>query len=112
MVAEADAVGAGKIGATAKIFRCGGGVGANFAVYVGPMNTTTTPLERVPGKPICVGLTCWFWERRERTIAQIAERLGVTLRITRHIHGLRRKIECQVSGANVDRFIGEFVRRC
>jgi hypothetical protein len=77
-----------------------------------PMNNTKTLIERVPGKPICVGLTCWFWERRERTIAQIAQRWGVTLQITRHIHGLRREIECQVSGKNVDRFIGEFVRRC
>jgi hypothetical protein len=71
-----------------------------------------TPLDRVSGKPICVGLTCWLWERRERTIAQLAQSLGVTLKITQHIHGLHREIECQVSGKNVDRFIGEFVRRC
>jgi hypothetical protein len=30
----------------------------------------------------------------------------VTLKITQHIRGLRREIECQVSGPNVDRFIG------
>lgn len=75
------------------------------------MNKATSPSDRVPGKPIRVGLTCWLWERRERTIAQLAQRFGVTLRLTQHIHGLRREIECQVSGANVDRFIGEFVRR-
>ncbi len=72
----------------------------------------TTPFERAPGKPICVGLTCWLWERRARTIAQLAQSLGVSLEITQQIHGLRREISCQVSGRNVDRFIGEFVRRC
>ena len=77
-----------------------------------PMRPMTNPDERAPGKPICVGLTCWLWQRRERTIAELAERLGVTLQLTQHIHGLRREIECQVSGKNVDRFIGEFVRRC
>jgi hypothetical protein len=76
------------------------------------MKPTTTPVERAPGKPICVGLTCWLWQRRVRTIAQLAERTGVTLELTQRIRGLHRKIECQVSGKNVDRFIGEFVRRC
>ena len=72
----------------------------------------TNPFERVPSKPICVGLTCWLWERRARTIAQLAQSLGVSLEITQHVRGLRREISCQVSGRNVDRFIGEFVRRC
>jgi len=36
----------------------------------------------------------------------------VTLQLTQHIHGLRREIECTVWGDNVDRFIGEFGRRC
>jgi hypothetical protein len=76
------------------------------------MNPTTTKTERLPGKPICVGLTCWLWQRRARTIAQLAQRLGVTLQLTEHIRGLRREIECQVSGKNVDRFIGEFMRHC
>ena len=72
----------------------------------------TPPFERTLVKPICVGLTCWLWERRERTIAQLAKNLGVSLEITQHVRGLRRDVSCQVSGANVDRFIGEFVRRC
>jgi hypothetical protein len=38
--------------------------------------------------------------------------MGVTLQLTQHIHGLRLEIECQVSGENVERFIGEFARRC
>jgi hypothetical protein len=66
-----------------------------------------------PGKPILVGLTCWRWQRsRAQAIIRLAQRLGVTLQLTERLHGLRREIECQVSGANVDRFIGEFVRRC
>ena len=76
------------------------------------MKTTKAPGEPVVSRPISVGLTCWLWQRRERTIAELAQRLGVTLKLTQHIHGLRREIECQVSGANVDQFIGEFVRRC
>ncbi|MCX6955946.1 MAG: hypothetical protein NTV51_27715 [Verrucomicrobia bacterium] len=57
-------------------------------------------------------MTCWLWERRERRIAELAKRLEVNVEVTQHIHGLRREIECQVSGENVERFIGEFVRRC
>lgn len=63
-------------------------------------------------KPILVGLSCWLWQRRARTIREIAARLGVRLQLTQQLHGLRLDIECQVSGANVERFIGEFVRRC
>jgi hypothetical protein len=78
-----------------------------------PMNSTTDSSARpAPQKPICVGVTCWRWERRERMIAQVAARVGVTLQITQHIRGLRREIECQVTGKNVDQFIGEFVRHC
>jgi len=73
---------------------------------------TNTPFERATSKPISVGMTCWLWERRERTIAELAKRLEVNVEFTQHIRGLRREIECQVSGANVERFIGEFVRRC
>ncbi|MSU50334.1 MAG: hypothetical protein EXS37_14815 [Opitutus sp.] len=76
------------------------------------MKPTTANLERAPRKPISVGLTCWLWQRRARTIAQLAQRLGVTLKLTQQIRGLRREIECQVSGKNVDRFIGEFMRHC
>ena len=71
---------------------------------------TRTP--HVSYKPISVGLTCWLWERRTGAIRELGQRLGVTLKLTQHIRGLRRDIECQVSGKNVDRFIGEFVRRC
>ena len=76
------------------------------------MNPTSTPSERPAGKPISVGLTCWLWERRERAIVELARRLEVELQLTQHVHGLHREIDCRVSGRNVDRFIGEFVRRC
>ena len=70
-------------------------------------------MERAPAKPISVGLTCWLWEvRRSRKILQLGERTGVSLKITEHIRGLRREIQCQVTGKNVDRFIGEFARHC
>jgi hypothetical protein len=64
------------------------------------------------GKPIAVGLTCWLWQRRTERLIQLAQRLGVRLQLTERIHGLHREIQCEVSGENVDRFIGEFVRRC
>jgi hypothetical protein len=38
--------------------------------------------------------------------------MGVNVELTQKVHGLRREIEAQVSGHNVDRFIGEFVRNC
>lgn len=59
-----------------------------------------------------MGMTCWLWQRRARKISALAASLGVTLQLTQHIHGLRREIEIQVSGRNVDRFIGEFSRKC
>ena len=43
---------------------------------------------------------------------QLARQFGVTLEITQHLHGLHLEIEGQVSGENVDRFLGEFARRC
>jgi hypothetical protein len=76
------------------------------------MNPTTINDERGIEKPICVGMTCWFWQRRAREIAEIAERLGVTLKVSQRFRGFYRRIDCQVSGKNVDRFIGEFVRHC
>jgi hypothetical protein len=64
-------------------------------------------------KPISVSLTCWLWEwRRRAAIIRLAQRLGVTLQLTQKINGLHREIEARVSGQNVDRFIGEFVRHC
>ncbi|MDI1249739.1 MAG: hypothetical protein PSV13_12815 [Lacunisphaera sp.] len=77
------------------------------------MNTSATPFAKHVSKPICVGLSCWRWERnRLPAIRQLAQRLGVNVQLTEKIHGLRREIEAQVSGPNIDRFIGEFVRHC
>jgi hypothetical protein len=77
------------------------------------MKQSATPFAHVSAKPICVGLTCWRWERnRPRAILQLAQRLGVTVQLTEKIHGLRREIEARVSGPNIDRFIGEFARLC
>lgn len=70
-------------------------------------------VEPTSSKPICVGMTCWRWERgRPQAIIQLALRLGVTVQLTQRLHGLHREIEARVSGPNVDRFIGEFVRHC
>ena len=69
--------------------------------------------ESLPAKPICIGLTCWRWERkRPQAILLLAQSLGVTVQLTEKIHGLHREIEAQVSGPNLDRFIGEFIRHC
>ena len=77
------------------------------------MEPPTIPVESSATKPICVGLTCWLWERgRHRAIVELGQRMGVTVQLTQKIHGLHREIEAQVSGQNVDRFIGEFVRHC
>ncbi|MEQ1842841.1 MAG: hypothetical protein ABL994_20775 [Verrucomicrobiales bacterium] len=76
------------------------------------MNVNTIKEERGLEKPICVGLTCWFWQRPAREISEIAERLGVTLEVSQRFRGVYRRIDCRVSGKNVDRFIGEFVRDC
>ena len=77
------------------------------------MEAIDSPTPQLTGKPICVGLTCWRWEtHRPQAIIRLAQSLGVTLQLTQKIHGLSREIEAQVSGQNIDRFIGEFVRRC
>jgi len=77
------------------------------------MQPSATPFEKLPSKPISIGLTCWRWEsKRQQAILRLAQRLGVTVQLTEKIHGLHREIEAQVSGRNVDVFIGEFVRRC
>jgi len=75
---------------------------------------TTAPVEVGDTmKPICVGLTCWLWEvGRPKAIVELAQRMDVKVQLTQRIHGLHREIEAQVSGRNVDRFIGEFVRHC
>ncbi|AOS45310.1 hypothetical protein Verru16b_02390 [Lacunisphaera limnophila] len=78
------------------------------------MEQPTTP-DVIPAgtKTICIGLTCWRWQKtKAQTIRGLAHRLGVTVKLTERIHGLRRDIDAQVSGKNTDRFIGEFVRNC
>jgi len=73
----------------------------------------TPPAAVETPKPICVGLTCWFWQRsKPRAIVELAESMGVRVELTERIRGLRREIDAQVTGRNVDRFIGEFVRNC
>jgi hypothetical protein len=75
-------------------------------------HATKSPV-RCPSKPICIGLTCWRWQRtKSRAIRQLAQRLGVNLRLTEKFRGLHRVIEAEVSGENTDRFIGEFGRFC
>lgn len=71
-----------------------------------------SPLTSQPTQPICVGLTCWLWQRKSQAVLKLAQSLGVKVELTERIHGLRREIEARVSGRNVDRFIGEFVRHC
>ena len=75
------------------------------------MNQTVVLPEASSVKPIRVGLTCWLWERnRSREIQNLAQRVGVSVKVSEKIHGLHREIEAQVSGRNVDHFIGEFAR--
>jgi hypothetical protein len=77
------------------------------------MEQTNPPVQTPASKPICIGLTCWRWEkRRPEAILRLAQSLGVTVRLKEKIHGLHRDIEAEVSGRNIDRFIGEFVRHC
>jgi hypothetical protein len=77
------------------------------------MEPSATPFDKLSSKPISIGLTCWRWEsNRPQAILQLAQRLEVTVELTEKIHGLHREIQAQVSGRNVDRFIGEFVRHC
>ncbi len=77
------------------------------------MDSSQTRAAFVSAKPICVGLTCWRWEKtKARVILALGQKFGVKIQLTERIHGLRREIEAQVSGSNTDRFIGEFVRHC
>jgi len=77
------------------------------------MKPSTTPRDCFPTKPICIGLTCWRWQRtKTQAIRQLAQRLGVNLQLTEKIRGLHRVIEAQVSGRNTDQFLGEFGRLC
>ena len=77
------------------------------------MDLSSAPLEPLPSKPICIGLTCWRWQsKKPQAILRLAQRLGVNVQLTQKIKGLHREIEGQVSGGDIDRFIGEFVRHC
>lgn len=77
------------------------------------MDSTTAPVPAASAKPICVGLTCWRWQKaKSRIILGLGQKFGVKIQLRERIHGLRRDIEAEVSGANTDRFIGEFVRLC
>jgi|GEM_PF-894428 len=79
------------------------------------MEQTSNPVVQPASKPICVGLTCWRWQKAKgRVIVGLAQQIGVKIQLTERISGLRRHIEAEVSGPNhrTDRFIGEFVRHC
>ena len=79
------------------------------------MEQTPAPVVQSSAKPICVGLTCWRWQKAKgRVIVGLAQRIGVQVQLTERISGLRRHIEAEVSGPiqRTDRFIGEFVRHC
>jgi hypothetical protein len=77
------------------------------------MQHSVSPPESLPSKPICVALTCWRWQsQKSKAIVELAQRLDVSVQMTQKIHGLTREITAEVSGRNVDRFIGEFVRHC
>ncbi|MFZ5493941.1 MAG: hypothetical protein ACOZE5_01210 [Verrucomicrobiota bacterium] len=77
------------------------------------MEQTTAPVAHSGSKPICIGLTCWRWQKtKAQAILRLAQRSGVKVHLTERIDGLRRHIEAQVTGPNTDRFIGEFVRHC
>lgn len=72
-------------------------------------------LPSLPGssstKPIRVGFTCWRWEtQRPKALLQLAQKLGVSVKVTVKNRWLQRDVEAQVSGRNVDHFIGEFAR--
>ena len=88
---------------------------ARFGLQRLCMETPTHPEAEsdFASKPICVGLTCWLWElKKPKAVVELAHKMGVTVQLTQKVHGLHREIEARVSGRNVDRFIGEFVRNC
>ena len=77
------------------------------------MNTPVATSETRSSKPICVGLSCWLWDLgKPAAIRRLGQKLGVKVQLTQRFRGLRREIEAQVSGQNVDHFITEFVRHC
>ena len=79
------------------------------------MESMSAPAVLPASRPICVGLTCWRWQKTKgQAILRLAQRFDVKVQLTERIDGLRRHIEAQVTGrmADTDRFIGEFVRHC
>jgi hypothetical protein len=75
------------------------------------METSTLAKETLSAKPICVGFTCWRWDtKRPKALLQLAQRLGVNVKLSVKNRWLQRDIEAQVSGRNIDHFIGEFAR--
>ncbi|MEO6994900.1 MAG: hypothetical protein ABI273_14930, partial [Lacunisphaera sp.] len=61
------------------------------------MEASAITIESIEPKPICVSLTCWFWDRqRPKAIIKLAKRMGVSVELTQKVHGLRREIEAQV----------------
>ncbi|MBK9990512.1 MAG: hypothetical protein IPP19_07220 [Verrucomicrobia bacterium] len=75
------------------------------------MIQATSDSEVVTVKPISIGFTCWCWEtQRPKAILRLAQRLGVSVKLTVKNRWLQRDVEAQVSGRNVDHFIGEFAR--
>jgi hypothetical protein len=86
-------------------------LGPIWAVKAAMPSSSPKP-EPFVAKPICLGLSCWRWQRRGAVIVKLARGLGVQLQLTERVSGLRREIDCRISGENADRFIGEFIRRC
>lgn len=86
--------------------------GPDLAVKKAAMKATASTPEILPAsKPICVGFTCWRWEtQRPKALLQLAQKLGVTMKLSVKNRWLQRDVEAQVSGRNVDHFIGEFAR--
>lgn len=75
-------------------------------------NPTELPSGHEP-KPIRIGLTCWRWQsRKAQAIVELARNFGVTVELTETRRGLLREIEADVSGANLDQFLGAFARHC
>jgi uncharacterized protein YfaS (alpha-2-macroglobulin family) len=87
-------------------------IGPIFASSLFAMKANVSDPETLPTKPIRVGFTCWRWEtQRPKALLQLAQRLGVTVKLSVKNRWLQRDVEAQVSGRNVDHFIGEFARR-
>ena len=81
------------------------------------MEAIDQPITPLSAKPICVGLTCWRWEsNRTQTIVRLAQSVGVTVKLTEQIHGLRRDIQDYLERSpqrgtrTVDQLAGDFAR--